>query len=182
MGRTASERVHISKRCMKDALKTKGYTQISLAKDLCKDKDNLNKQIRTEIMEVSLLEEISKTIRVPKEYLRGELLVKESTDLFYPTEDRDSEGFLIPKYEETQERITFESVKDCILKIGNSLLDFQAFLVKEGYSSDSPINIKKLQLSECDYLFDRLRIIQELPSILHEIEIMREESNHGKEN
>lgn len=187
MGRKPDEKIRISPECMKEALKVRKYTQARLAKELNRDKDNLNALInRKQEMEIGLLKTIAKTINIAVEYLTGELLVTDPIELFTlpHTTERDSRGFLIPTYEETllRKEIHLDSLTDYFLTIGNSLLDFQTFLIKEGYSSETPTSLKKLDLSECDYLFDRLRIIQELPSILHEIEIMREESNHGKED
>lgn len=175
MGRKPNEWIHISKQCMKDALKNRGYTQIRLANELHKDKDNLNLQIRTERMDSALLAEISHTIRVPIEYLTGELRVKDTKDLWIYTTDRDSEGNLIPSYEETLERMSFHSVEDYVLRIGNSLLEFQQFLSEKGYTDDSPGSLKKLQLPECDYIFDELQIVKKLPDILRKIEERRKE-------
>lgn len=181
MGRKRSEYKHISKKRLKNIIDRRGETQLSLAKMLDRDKDNLNKQIRTETMEVSLLEEIAVKLNVAVGYLTEEINETDSKNLITHSTERDEDGFLIPTYEETLERKAFSTVEDYFLDIGNTFLSMYKFLIANGYIDGTVPNLNKLQLTECDYIFDQLKIMKRLPMLLQSIEEKREIKNHGKE-
>lgn len=170
MGRNKSEYRHISKHRLKWILDYRGVKQVQLAKDLFINKDNLNKQIRTETMEINLLATIAKKLNVAVEYLTGEINVTSPKDLYASSSVVDDEGYYVPLYEETEFYREFSNVEDAFLKIGGDLLELYRILVSGYYIDDEETTLKALSLSECDYIFDQLGIIKKLPSILKSIE------------
>lgn len=90
---------HVSKHRIKWILDYRGVNQIHLAKDVGIHKDYLNKQIRTENMEINLLDTIAKKLNVAVEYLTGGINATSPKDLHVQFIGVDDEGYYVPGYE-----------------------------------------------------------------------------------
>ena len=102
MGRKKELYRHISSHRIKWVIEYRGLTQVQLAYDIGVHKDTLNKQIRKESMEISLLDAIAKMLNVAVEYLTCGINATSSKQLQSPYIGVDDEGYYVPVYEQNQ--------------------------------------------------------------------------------